>query len=300
MRSHRVQRSVRSRAAVALAVAGLAMFVLAIGSTSVGGATGEITVDQTPLPFDGACVPTTAGRASWRYDVDSTAEHFRLTVHNPSTLCDGVDAVAAIYTMPASGSWPQHLASTERFTIREASTTVITFTKDCQPAQFDVLTGTTPAEIDVTGPFHGPLLFPGALSTSQQYHASGCTTTTTTVTTAPPPTVAPTSTSSTTSSTSTTSTTSTTVASVAGASTTSTTPEVAAASIEQGLTATTVQPEVLAATASRGSNGSLAFTGSDAAALAGLGLLLLAAGTAVVAVARRRAQQSDVTRPEAA
>ncbi len=287
MRLDHRNRSGSSRAGMALAILGATLMALAFASASTAGSTGTISVDQTPEPFEGACVPAAEGRASWHYTVDSTSEHFRLTVHNPTTLCTGVDAVAAIYTMPDNGSWPQHLAATENFTIREASTTVITFTKDCQPAQFDVLTGSTPDVINITGPFHGPLLFPGALSTSQQYHASGCTTTTTTVTsTAPPPTVAPTSTTeaTTTTTSTTTSSTTTTIASVAGVTTTSIAPEVSAATA----TRSPASPEVLAATASKNNGGSLAFTGSNAAVLAGAGLLILAAGIITTSVARRR------------
>ncbi|UDY37571.1 hypothetical protein [Dermatobacter hominis] len=273
--------------AVAVVSIGVALLALALGSTAPVGATGTISVDKTAVPYEGDCVPTAMGRLAWTYDVDSTADHFRLSIHNPSTLCDAVDATAVIYEMPVDGSWPQRLAATEGVTIREASTTVITFTKDCQPAQFDVVTGATPDVIDVSGAHHGPLLFPGALDTSEQHHAPGCTTTTTvspTSTEAPTSTTAP---SSTTTTSSTSSTTSTSIASVAGATTSSTMPAVAGASVEQGATSNG-SPEVLGATATRSSGSALALTGSDAAAIGGAGLLLLAVGVAAVALARRR------------
>ena len=286
----------RARPLRAIIVAGLALVALGMATGPSAGATGSISIEQTAEPFEGECVPVLVGRAAWTYAVDSTADHFRLTIHNPSTLCEAVDATAAIYVMPENGSWPQRLAATEDVTIREASTTVVTFTKDCQPVQFDVLTGETPDVIDVLGPHHGPLLFPGALDTSEQHRAPGCATTTTTtaVTTS---TVAPESTTSTpTTSTPSTSTT-TSIASVAGASVDSTPPPAAGASVDQERAGGS-QPQVLGATATRSGASTLALTGGDLAALAGVACLVLAAGTGAVLAARRR--QADAARADGA
>lgn len=280
-----------------LAVAGLALLAFPLVSAGAVDALGTIDVEQSAQPYEGDCVPTLVGRASWSYEVASTPEHFQLTIHNPSTLCDEVVATAVMYAMPDDGNWPQRLAGAEDFTIREASTTVVTFTKDCQPVQFDVLTGETPDVIDVLGPHHGPLLFPGALETSEQHRAPGCapTTTTTAVTTS---TVAPESTTSTpTTSTSSSTSTTTSIASVAGASVDSTPPSEAGGSVgQQGLGGS--QPQVLGATATRSGASTLALTGGDLAALAGVACLVLAAGTGAVLAARRR--QADAARADGA
>jgi hypothetical protein len=258
------RRRSRVLAALSIALCGMALLVgsALTGATSAG-AIGTITVEQTALPYQGGC--NALGRLQWTYSYESTDAAFKLVVRNPTTLCDPVAATAVIYQMPADGSrWPQTLAASQTFSIGGASITTITFSKDCTPVQFDVVTGATPPVISPVGPFHGPLLFPLDTNTTRQYN--GCTTTTTS-----------TSTSTSTTSSTTSSTTTTSEPSVAGIttlpseSTTSTTPQ--AATVES---ATTAQDPA-----------SLAFTGSPSGQLAALGAAMLLGGLGLLAWTRR-------------
>jgi hypothetical protein len=261
----------RTATAVTVVLAGLALlFGAFVTTTGSAGATGTITVTQTPIPTGAGCVPSAIGRLSWTYTTESTSSIFRLTVVNPTPLCDPVDAVAAIYGMPDNGTqWPQQLLLTKKFTIGDASTTQITFSKDCTPVQFDVLTGETPKTIDFPGgPFHGPLLFPTDPATAQQF--PGCVEPTTQVTTpSTKPTTAPTS--------STTSSTTTTTAQVQAATTINQNPT--------SSTPATVESATTTNTASKAGN-SLALTGAPSAGLAALGSLLLLGGLTLLVMSR--------------
>lgn len=262
------RRPTRTLAALSIVLCGAALLLGSSLSTGTAGATGTITVVQTPIPNDGDCDPL--GRLQWTYTTESTSEFFKLTVVNPTNLCDPVDAVAAIYAMPKDGSvWPQTLSATEDFTISTASITTITFSKDCDPAQFDVLTGATPPVIAPTGPYHGPLLFPTDVATAEQYN--GCVEPTSSTTS---------STSSTTSSTSST-TTSTTQPEVAGVTTIQTGPSTAATGAQNANVAGVSQSAAAPASAS------LALTGAPSGDLAVLGGLLLLAGLGLLAWNRR-------------
>ena len=261
------RRPTRTLAALSIVLCGAALLLGSSLGTGTAGATGTITVVQTPIPNDGDCNPL--GRLQWTYTTESTSEFFKLTVVNPTNLCDPVDAVAAIYAMPTDGSvWPQTLSSTEDFTISTASVTTITFSKDCDPAQFDVLTGDTPPVIAPTGPYHGPLLFPTDVATAEQYN--GCVEPTSSTTS---------STSSTTSSTS--STTSTTQPEVAGITTIQTGPSTSAPGTQSANVAGISQSAADPASAS------LALTGAPSGDLAVLGGLLLLAGLGLLAWNRR-------------
>lgn len=266
----------RTTAAVSIILAGLALVVGSALSGAPAGATGIITVEQAPLPYDGDCVPTALARLNPSYffaTTESTPGAFKLIVTNTVDLCEPVAAVAAIYGMPdGGGQWPQRLLSTKDLTIGTASTTIITFTKDCQPAQFDVLTGETPPVIDVGGPYHGPLLFPTDVSTSEQYFAAGCEPTTTSTS----------STSSTSSSTSTSSAT-TTQPSVLGITTIQAGPSTPAAAAS----ARNASVAGISATAADPATRSLALTGAPSADMAILGGLLLLSGVAILAWTRR-------------
>ncbi len=99
-------------------------------------------------------------------------------------LCSRLDAVAVIYSMPGNGvAWPQQFVESRGFSLQQPGVTEIVFTRGCSPVQFDVVTGATPATISPDGPWHGPLLFPFDLNTSQQWWGCGPTPTTTTSTT---------------------------------------------------------------------------------------------------------------------
>ena len=270
----------RPVAAVSIVLAGL---VLLLGSSLMGspsaGATGAITVTETPLAYEGPCVPSALARTSWVPRMESTSAYFRVVFDHPETLCDPIDAVAVVYGMPGNGvAWPQALLSSKAVLIKNAGTTEITFAKDCQPAQFDVVTGETPQKIDEfpRGPFHGPLLFPVNLETAQQYFPDSeeCGPPDTKPTTPPTePTTPPTQ--------PTTPPTQPTTPAVVGGVTT----------IKPGPSTTTGgQPvAVLAATkgASDPAGTSLALTGAPSSAMALLGGILLLVGLSLVAVSRR-------------
>ncbi len=258
----------KTSAAVTIVLCGLALVAAAFVTAPSAGATGTITVEQTPLNYAGPCVPSALARLQWTAASESTDELFSLKVTNPVDLCDPVTATAVIYAMPTNGQqWPQQLQSVKDFVIGDASVTTITFSKDCTPAQFDVITGDTPQQISPTGAHHGPLLFPFDVNTSQQYTASGCQPTTTTTSTT---------------TTTTTPSTTTTTAAVAGVTTIKVDGNgEAPASVESATTTPGAEPS------------SLALTGAPSANLALVGGLLLLSGIGLSVWARR-------TRPSAA
>jgi hypothetical protein len=238
-------------------------------------AAAHIDIVQTPAAVQGTCAPGTMGLSRV---VTSDASSFKVTITAAAPPCTPIDAVAVIYAMPGGGQqWPQTLSERSAFTISQAGVTAITFTKACGPVQFDVVTGATPQSIAPLGQWHGPLLFPLDLETSQQYFPpADCNETTTTKATT-----------TTTSSTTTTTTSSTTTTTAGGTSTTTTT------SPAQVLGTTIVSPSstparVLGATETSPSTGSLAVTGfsSRDAGLIGGGLLLM--GVGLMVEARRR------------
>jgi hypothetical protein len=88
--------------------------------------------------------------------------------------CTPLQATAAVYGMPADGSvWPQDLVDTAPVTLSGAGVTEVTFERTCSPAQFDVVTGTTPDRIAPWAAWHGPLLFP--LDTRSAFQDRGTT-----------------------------------------------------------------------------------------------------------------------------
>jgi LPXTG-motif cell wall-anchored protein len=134
----------------------------------------NITVEQTPDPEQGPCVvrnpPLVDPLSNF---VRSTPEEFRLRIIVSEPLCEPIEATAVIYAMPGNGeSWPQRFVEKLDFTLQEAGETVVTFTKTCDPVQFDVITGATPEVIDPLGEWHGPLLF--GLDTSTSFQHWGC------------------------------------------------------------------------------------------------------------------------------
>ena len=215
----------------------------------------KISVVETPNPEQGECLPRFASLTN---RVSSSATNFVLTVIASAPLCEPVEATAVIYSMPGNGvAWPQQLAEALKFTISQAGTTVITFSKDCLPVQFDVVTGATPQTISPTGEWTGPLLFPLNTATSEQYWGSPC----------PPRSTTSTST-----------------------STTSTTVPVSVLP-----TTTVVEPTaaVLAATQNREPpQQELAFTGSTSNLLTAAGLSLILLGSLLLLVAKRPAHES--------
>ena len=144
---------------------------LELASTYPDG-TGSITIEQTPVGPTGLCLPAPF---TLSYETRSTPTAFQLIITASRSLCQPIDAVAAIYAMPTNGqAWPQSLATRVPFTIPGPGRTTVTFTRGCQPAQFDVIQGDTPPVIAPWGPWHGPLLFPFALDTSEQWFGGAC------------------------------------------------------------------------------------------------------------------------------
>jgi hypothetical protein len=283
----------RARGAWSLAVCGLALVAMAVLGTGTAGAqdgdapppdeatpevtpaaeeappaddaaeadedeSSIITITQQPLQVGGLCNP--AAQASLTYTTKSDAEVFQLVITSHTNPCSPIHAAAVAYAMPpgaspAGGQWPQTLLERKDFTISQASITTVTFDKECAAIQFDVITGESPQTISPTGPWHGPLLFVGDTSTSEQYfpptEQCGGGTTTTTSTTQP---------------------------SVAGVTTV---PQVATNVVSPGAAVADVS-------ATRGPEGAaLALTGSASGGLALLGGALLLAGAAMYLTSRR-------------
>lgn len=161
-----------------------------------------ITVVQKSDPVQGFCLPALLALTN---KVSSTDDMFVITVTASAPLCSAVKASAVIYSMPGGGvAWPQELFEVVPFTIKDAGVTKITFKKDCNPVQFDVVTGETPQTISPIGVWHGPMLFPVDLATAQQHWGFPCPPPTTTTTASTTTTTASTTTTSTTTSTTTT------------------------------------------------------------------------------------------------
>ncbi len=198
-----------------VAVLGTALLAFSSGTAGAAPTEDDVTIVQTLSGATTPCVDPGSSRQTGDLtaDVEDTATNFVVTVNLQTDFCNPIEVKAAIYSMPsAGGSWPQNLAVVKSFTLDEAGTTVITFTKGCEPVQFDVLTGSTPSPIHPDfGVMHGPLLFPSTAlmhfgvspcattpTTSTIFEPTptvlGSTTVVTTTTTAPPVSVAPTST----------------------------------------------------------------------------------------------------------
>ena len=230
----------------------------------------NISIVQTPAAVQGTCAPGTMGLSRV---VTSTDAFFKLTITAAAPPCSPIDAVAVIYAMPGGAQqWPQTLAEKAPFTISQAGTTEITFTKGCNPVQFDVVTGATPQTIAPFGEWHGPLLFPLDIETSQQFFGNGgdCNENTTT-----------------TQATTTTTTTGATTTTTEATTTTTTSPPQVLGTTE--VATTTTQPAVVLGETTT-PTGSLAVTGfsSRDAALIGGGLVLMGAGLMVEARRRLR------------
>ena len=159
----------------------------------------NINVEQKSVESSQLCVdPSMAvATSAMRYTYATSDKDFVLEITLDRPLCYPLDASAAIYAMPGNGvAWPQKLKQVEKFTLKNAGTTKITFLKDCDPVQFDVVTGETP---DTITPLTAPvLLFPFDIKTAEQWWGCVPPTSTTTVpvttTTVPVTTTVPTTT----------------------------------------------------------------------------------------------------------
>ncbi|MCB1257560.1 MAG: hypothetical protein KDB26_10665 [Microthrixaceae bacterium] len=170
------QRKMRLAGVLAIVIAAMFLGVPTFAGAGSPAPTSNITITQTDSGFQGWCLP---GFMVLSRELVNTNSYYELIVHAAAPPCEPINATAAIYGMPGNGvAWPQNLIETKNFTISRAGTTVIRFTKTCDPVQFDVLTGDTPQVISPQGPWHGPLLFPFDMETSVQHW--GCVDNTTT------------------------------------------------------------------------------------------------------------------------
>lgn len=273
-------RARRATVGLVAMVGGAAMFIAAPagaqpapGTTAAANAADKITITQTALAPITTC---TTPEQALSYTTFSDNSIFRLRVRASSPLCSPITATAVVYAMPGDGSlWPQTLSQTKSFTISGASQTDIVFSKDCTPAQFDVVTGATPQTISPLGERHGPLLIPD-VNTAYQDPGIACSPPTTEVgnsTTVPGGVT----------------TTPTTVANTTVQNTSTT-----AAPIVAGVsTPTTAPPSVLDTVSNRGgttySPAALAVTGVSSQAMGLTGVTLFAVGVGLMLTARHRA-----------
>lgn len=170
------QTTRRGSRALALALAVLAAAaLLALPATAAAqdlDQPSSVDVEFTPSGEDAPCRDPFFALSN---TVSDTPEAFVLRITVAAPLCYPLEVAAAIYEMPGDGAaWPQTLAERLDFTISEPGVWVVTFTKGCGAAQFDVLTGDTPETISPTGPYHGPLLFPFDTGTTLQYEGPEC------------------------------------------------------------------------------------------------------------------------------
>lgn len=156
-------------------VATVAVMVVALGSLALSGIAGGADAEGSMIsvsfePMQSAGDGCANGKAMSLKKV-TTPESYSFVVTVPTDLCSPVDATAAAYAMPNNRAWPwpQSLVETEAVVLGEAGVTTITFAKGCDPIQFDLVTGVTPAQIDPLGAHHGPLVFPH----TDQYNTNG-------------------------------------------------------------------------------------------------------------------------------
>jgi hypothetical protein len=183
MRTSRGTAATR-RAAFAVALVATAATSGAIGAAPASAqapgpapttAPSAIATSFTPGPATPGC---TAFPLEVTHSAGSTPQEFRIRITLARRLCTPVGATAVVYAMPSySTAWPQTLVERTSITLQEPGTYVVSFTKGCNPQQFDLLAGTaasiTPQVISPTGIWHGPLLFPFDLSTSLQWRGCG-------------------------------------------------------------------------------------------------------------------------------
>ncbi len=267
-------------AAVIVGAASITTAVPASASTVTGS---DVTVSRTVNADQSApCVDPLFSLSNY---VNSTADAFTLTVNVNAPLCSPLEAKAVIYAMPGDGvAWPQELVKTVPFTLSEAGTVTVTFSKGCGATQFDVITGHAPQTIN-TGFDHGPLLFPAQLQTAQQFWGAPCVDETTTTSTVPATTSTVPTSSTTTAATSTSTT-------AAEAKTTTT---AASAEVNISATSTVAEPTTTLAIAVAGQSvdnpmpaTSLAFTGSATTIIAALAIGLVLIGISALVIRERR------------
>ena len=168
--SSRTPRSARGAIAAFAAIVTLGTAACAAPGTAPASATpNTVSVTQIPSGETGPCVPARSAisQGSLTRQISNTPTDFAVNINLTDPLCEPLEGAAVIYDMPGHGvAWPQSLNTVQRFTIQQPGTTAVRFTKGCQAAQFDIITGAAPATINpLTAP---PLLFPGDISTALQ------------------------------------------------------------------------------------------------------------------------------------
>lgn len=161
----------RSRVVATIAVMVVALVSLAMSgvASGAGGETPMISVSFDPGQSQGQGCATAANALSFKKVTTPDTYSFVATVS--TDLCTSIDAKAAAYAMSNNRSWPwpQTLVETQEVPLGPAGVTTVTFAKDCDPIQFDLVIGATPETIDPFGSHHGPLLFPH----TDQFNTSG-------------------------------------------------------------------------------------------------------------------------------
>ena len=272
--------------AVALTAVAIAM---AFSAPSAGAATSpNISVVQHPTGDDSPCRPAMLAATG---AISSDSVSWSVTITAVAPICDPVTAV--IYAMPNNifWPWPQHKLEAKTFTVGTGVTT-ITFTKGCDPVQFDVVTGATPDAIQPnTGPMHGPLLFLAPYTGVQNWPGPcGGIFTPTTV---PPPPVTIATTTTTTAVVADSTTIAPTTTTTAGGNSASATTTSAAAAPGTVLGATETRPTTTAGGSATkpATEQNLAFTGGTVIPLIAIGLVLMVIGAASIAASRRRREE---------
>lgn len=163
----------RSRVIATAAVAVLALTSLAMSGVASGAddETSMISVAFVAAQSQGEGCASAADSLSFKKVTTPKSYSFVVTVS--TDLCTPISAKAAAYAMPNNRSWPwpQTLVKTEEVPLGPAGVTTVTFAKDCDPIQFDLVIGATPASVNPFEPltYHGPLLFPH----TDKYNTSG-------------------------------------------------------------------------------------------------------------------------------
>ncbi len=155
----------RSRAVATAAVAIVAIASLAFSGVAGGAGEGDGEASIISVRFEAGTSQgdgCTDARSAMSLKKVTTPDSYSFVVTLATDRCNPLEAKAAAYAMPDNRGWPwpQTLVETDDVVLDEAGVYTITFTKDCDPIQFDLLTGATPERIDPLGPHHGDLLFP--------------------------------------------------------------------------------------------------------------------------------------------
>ena len=163
-------RSFRWGAVAIVAAASLVAACSSVTPYARTASTDDISIAFTSWGGGGACVQPSDAifNRTLTYSLHHDPTTFTIALHLSERLCYPIEATAVIYVMPGDGlSWPQTLAGSKQVTLQESGSTVVSFTKGCDPVQLEVVTGEVPPIIQ---PTNAPtLLFPGNIDTAWQW-----------------------------------------------------------------------------------------------------------------------------------